>query len=1476
MSRTLTAAALAKIATAQGIEPINIVEIEFVPGTTINYSDKPSALGVGKIMSLSEVDDIVNLSGSRATTSMSVKLDDHDSVFKHYLDNHDIHNRPVKVFQYFEGLNVGDKFLLFSGRIESPIIWSEQDHTVSFNVVSQIYGGEVGFSPEEGQFASVRDDLVGQVWPLCFGSVIHVPAVEVRDVATGTLLTNFGMPDATLVHKIRLINLYLANITATYVYYYQAQIIALGLVKAPLAIQDEFMDRIILEDQTKQTKEDLTLIYEFHNKEFDRRAKLYQAAQYDTIAQAAAKGKPPENSREHWHTKLKEQREIRQTIYNQIILASQNLDTLKILKEMSEIDADNAKYVFDFVGDLREKMIKLIEQYHKLQNDLIDHQVAYLQQTTLWANQLLIDQGYTFPQETIVIINIDNHLLEGFFSGNIFTITNRLPTYRSYTLADRQNDNPANFWLPDGNTNLQGMYALTDTGHIIKISSQDGAMCTIDLITKEDSEREKTTFLDNTPEHLSQIKTALDHLLTGNETPEQLLQIASEVPKDLSRYAWNKLQGTLFNTQVLTGKYLGGGTFTLTYDEYESAPIPYNVSADDLKIFILNFPPFQHMPSDTDKLEVTGGPLHEDDIVIVFRTDLWKDPDDPNPKVMFPLIVNQSELTGTVARQRIRPKAVGFVGAGALAQYTLIGPDAHAQVKYSDDVAAFKPKANGVKSSADFTVRGSSAYSTMPPLNPDAHYPSGELEIEIIKGDPFTINDSNNKVELINETKNPMLWAYRASDGAREYTVNEQARLLFDEFEKDVNYPALSELKKQMVKLFKAMNDPSNQATRQEIQQMLAGKLSLYINQARYIHIPEKVIEEAFRLISDQEYKLLFEMELLHYIDWKRSIRPITSEVEFDTESYYYTALNFTTLLEVAPAILPSWLATLPSYSNSLFMTAMRSLPENEVLSFDVGAKVTLVGNFQQKYVANIIPSTVHAVHAYRNINGVELLVPVPTSYYIKKEADTAYNPLETTTITLVQPLSRYSGENWKEGIYVTLTSAVGPNTVDIMEWVIGHYTNLTVDSSSFNSVKSALTNYPSHFALFEKKNALQLLEDLAWQSRCAFWVNGNVAHLRYLSVVPNSVHTLDDSNVKQGSLQLTFTPIENLVTRLTCQWQPHYALKNPYQLVLRHNLAKYPEIGEDVDFYIYTHRELVLKSATFWLIRKANIWKKCRLSVALDSMVVETLDCVLIAFATPYFANVDVKGIVESAKLNTETDSIDMDVWLPVKAGTMEVYDFAWPSSVTVNDIFPEVDLIISGNAGSGFNSKVPKGINYDPTDPDQLAFRPKDYGDIKPSDDSDTPPTNTALEFTEQNYKLENGPKLQSPKMENTLERGKDPRYEQSGFTQKVNEQVERAVGKQAHFVGYGRVLGKSSTGRSLTYTNAEGNTQQGELQYYDVRLNSGRTVQVNLLGRLSDGEQLPAEMLVLVSYEGSMGEYVMAVPTDLGGEALNVKTT
>ena len=74
--------------------------------------------------------------------------------------------------------------------------------------------------------------------------------------------------------------------------------------------------------------------------------------------------------------------------------------------------------------------------------------------------------------------------------------------------------------------------------------------------------------------------------------------------------------------------------------------------------------------------------------------------------------------------------------------------------------------------------------------------------------------------------------------------------------------------------------------------------------------------------------------------------------------------------------------------------------------------------------------------------------------------------------------------EGWSDELYITFQSSVGPNTVDILEYIIENYTDLTYDATSLTTVRTKLAPFPSNFPILSRKNVIAVLKEIAFQSR--------------------------------------------------------------------------------------------------------------------------------------------------------------------------------------------------------------------------------------------------------------------------------------------------------------------------------------------------------------------------------------------------------
>lgn len=413
------------------------------------------------------------------------------------------------------------------------------------------------------------------------------------------------------------------------------------------------------------------------------------------------------------------------------------------------------------------------------------------------------------------------------------------------------------------------------------------------------------------------------------------------------------------------------------------------------------------------------------------------------------------------------------------------------------------------------------------------------------------------------------------------------------------------------------------------------------------------------------------------------------------------------------------------------------------------GATVTMETVKEIIYIANIVPSTILRVAAWRTLNGNRFLLTVPDDFFTIRQVDySGYNVME---IVFDRPLSNENlkeGGGWTDDIFVSQTSSVGPNTVDIIRWFIETYTSYNIDETSFDAVEASLTPYPMHFPLLRRPNLIDILQDLAQRARCALWLKADTFYLKYLSEEPAAVVSLttddilaDDNGI--GSLSLSLTKTEDLVTKLTAKWKKDYSIDKENTLILRHNMKKYGTHDREEDYFPFAHLNLVRKSATFWLIRWANTWKKLRFSTSLEFLKLEPFDAITLTL--PQVATDPFLAIVERATLDTSAKQIDLEVWTPIRAGEMVPYNFAFPAQISANALFPSIEARDSGLAGSGnepnFSVISPPGhplrvettgvyqgmslgCNGSPTTRLAPGECRQDHGDNRPSDIGDTAP--------------------------------------------------------------------------------------------------------------------------------------------------------
>ena len=384
-------------------------------------------------------------------------------------------------------------------------------------------------------------------------------------------------------------------------------------------------------------------------------------------------------------------------------------------------------------------------------------------------------------------------------------------------------------------------------------------------------------------------------------------------------------------------------------------------------------------------------------------------------------------------------------------------------------------------------------------------------------------------------------------------------------------------------------------------------------------------------------------------------------------------------------------------------------------------------------------PGTVLAVKAYKEFPGERRLVDVPSSYYTIQNVD--YGTLKTVQIVTQRPLSSYKDQGWTDDLYVTFesNSAVGPDMIDTLVYLIAHYTDLTYDSVSFEDVRGKLAQFPVNFPVLDRKNTVQILQEIAFQARCALWLSNGKFYIKYLPEEPDSVDTITVSDIDaESGVQVELTTTEDLITKMQIKWRMRWSPgisdrekdKSEQTMILRHNVNRYGIQEEDFDWYIYNQPDTIYKASTFWLIRKSNTWKRVQFSTFLNKLNLETFDCVTLDFAQNYVADGAIKALVEEATYNSETNLIDFTCLVPVKSGQMEKYDWFWPAGLSFLLTWPPPDEIAAGDAGGGgegmgASGTLPIGYFEDWGDDivivggPNVVFRPQsDWGDRHPTD--------------------------------------------------------------------------------------------------------------------------------------------------------------
>ena len=442
-----------------------------------------------------------------------------------------------------------------------------------------------------------------------------------------------------------------------------------------------------------------------------------------------------------------------------------------------------------------------------------------------------------------------------------------------------------------------------------------------------------------------------------------------------------------------------------------------------------------------------------------------------------------------------------------------------------------------------------------------------------------------------------------------------------------------------------------------------------------------------------------------------------------------------------------SWQTNVPEGRGSLGTPSLRVDPHTLVVTLneqyiddrtpviqqfwvEPGAKATLYTGEKRSYVVSITPGTVLAVRAYKQVStGLTRLVDVPSEMY--SVVTRTYGSITAVMLDVERPLSHIMDEGWQDDLYVSFESDIGPNIADIIEYIVTEYTDLTCDAVSFAAVKAKLNQYPANFAINDRRNVVQVLQEIAFQSRCAVWFSEGVVYLRYLPEEPTPIDTITEDDIDaESGVRVELTDTEDLVTKMVVNWALRVETEDQqFHVTLRHNLSKYGLHESSYSFYIYNQPDIIYKMATFWLIRKSHTWKRITFVTHAHKLNLETFDPVTLDFDQSYIASGPVTAIIERVVYDSSNNTIAFTCITPVLAGTLSAYDYYWPANLPATATWPTAEEIANGLAGaggpgSGASGALPVGDTSTIAETifiggHNVVFGPhSDYGDRTPTD--------------------------------------------------------------------------------------------------------------------------------------------------------------
>ncbi len=338
------------------------------------------------------------------------------------------------------------------------------------------------------------------------------------------------------------------------------------------------------------------------------------------------------------------------------------------------------------------------------------------------------------------------------------------------------------------------------------------------------------------------------------------------------------------------------------------------------------------------------------------------------------------------------------------------------------------------------------------------------------------------------------------------------------------------------------------------------------------------------------------------------------------------------------------------------------------------GTTVRLYADEKIYYAISCVPGTIKQVTSFIHAKGDDFPQVVSTSLWHQENWDLG-NGLIGVVLVIHNALSKEFNPQleaqWSDTIFTVFESSIGPNTADVLKYIIETYSDKSING--YTSTKTYLTNYPSDFAIYNRPNIIDALQDISWQARCSITYKNEVFNLNYLPAIQTSRDTITTADILENTLSIEYTDTENIITKMVCVWEESGMQKEPNELILRNNISKYGTKSRNYDFYIYNYVDAVLKSGTFWLTKYSNTWKRVKFETPITKLALETMDYITLDIER--LSNSSVVCLIESVEYNSDKHSLVFTCFVPVKAGQMGEYVYSYPSNLSSTLTYPSND---------------------------------------------------------------------------------------------------------------------------------------------------------------------------------------------------------